>query len=230
MLISTPVFLVISMPKRYDLIVFDWDGTVMDSTAVIAGSIQSACRDLGVPVPTDEAARHVIGLGLDQALRYAVPDLPEHRRGELVERYRHHFLSGENSMPLFAGAEDTIAELHGAGYQLAVATGKSRNGLSRALQASKMQSYFHATRTADETFSKPHPAMLFEIIDELSLTPDRVLMVGDTTHDLQMARNAGVDALGVTHGAHPVEQLRALQPIALLDNFVALRAWFKEHA
>ncbi len=223
-------FLVARMPKRYDLIVFDWDGTVMDSTAVIAGSIQSACRDLELPVPTDQAARHVIGLGLDEALRHAVPDLPEHRRGDLVERYRYHFLAGEKAMPLFADAEDTIAGLHAAGHRLAVATGKSRHGLNRALRASAMQHYFHATRTADETFSKPHPAMLLEIIDELGTTPERALMVGDTTHDLQMARNAGVDALGVTHGAHPVEQLRALQPVALLENFAALRAWFKEHA
>ena len=133
-------------------------------------------------------------------------------------------------MPLFAKAQETIAELHAAGHWLAVATGKSRHGLQRAMQASDMQSYFHATRTADETFSKPHPAMLLEIMGELSISAGRVLMVGDTTHDLQMARNAGVDALGMTHGAHPEDQLRALQPLALLDDFVALRAWFNEYA
>ena len=218
------------MAKRYDLIVFDWDGTVMDSTAAIAGSIQAACRDLGLAAPSDAAAKHVIGLGLNEALRHAVPDLPEHRRGELVDRYRHHFLSQENAMPLFAKAQETIAELHAAGHWLAVATGKSRHGLQRAMQASAMQSYFHATRTADETFSKPHPAMLLEIMDELGISAGRVLMVGDTTHDLQMARNAGVDALGMTHGAHPEDQLRALQPLALLDDFAALRAWLKENA
>ena len=218
------------MAKNYDLIVFDWDGTVMDSTAVIAGSIQSACRDLGLPIPTDETARHVIGLGLDEALRYAVPDLPEHRRGALVERYRHHFLNQENAMPLFAQAQETIAELHTAGHRLAVATGKSRHGLQRAMQASGMQAYFHASRTADETFSKPHPAMLLEIMDELDILPHRTLMVGDTTHDLQMARNAGVPALGMTHGAHPEAQLRALQPLALLHDFVGLRTWFREYA
>ena len=218
------------MAKRYDLIVFDWDGTVMDSTAVIAGSIQAACRDLGLAIPADETARHVIGLGLSEALRHAVPDLPEHRRGELVERYRHHFLSQENAMPLFAQAQETIAELRTAGHMLAVATGKSRHGLQRAMQASGMQSYFHASRTADETFSKPHPAMLLEIMDELDVMPQRTLMVGDTTHDLQMARNAGVDALGMTHGAHPESQLRELEPLALLQDFSALRAWLKEHA
>jgi phosphoglycolate phosphatase len=218
------------MAKRYDLIVFDWDGTVMDSTAVIANSIQAACRDLDLSVPSDEAARHVIGMGLGEALRHAVPDAPEPMYEPLVARYKHHFLAHDASIPLFDGARETIAELRDAGYWLAVATGKSRLGLDRALQSSDMTEYFHATRTADQTFSKPHPAMLQEIMAELGLLPGRVLMVGDTTHDLQMAINAGVDALGVTHGAHPVEQLRALQPLALLDDFAGLREWFRAFA
>lgn len=218
------------MAKRYDLIVFDWDGTVMDSTAVIAGSIQAACRDLNLPVPSDDAARHVIGMGLEQALRHAVPDAPESMYEPLVERYRHHFLAQDKAIPLFAGVRETLAELRDAGYRLAVATGKSRNGLDRALQSSGLQPYFHATRTADQTFSKPHPAMLLEIMDELGLTQERVLMVGDTTHDLQMAINAGVDAVGMTQGAHPAEQLRELQPLALLDDFAELQEWFREHA
>jgi phosphoglycolate phosphatase len=218
------------MARRYDLIVFDWDGTVMDSTEVIAGSIQAACRDLGLAAPSDNAAKHVIGLGLQEALSRAVPDLKEDQRGDLVARYRHHFLARGEDIPLFDGAQQTIAELHAAGHWLAVATGKSRQGLQRAMQTSGMESYFHATRTADQTFSKPHPAMLLEIMDQLGVMAERVLMVGDTTHDLQMARNAGVDAIGMTHGAHPADQLRALEPLALLDDFVGLRAWFKEYA
>ena len=218
------------MTKRYDLIVFDWDGTLMDSTAVIAGSIQAACRDLDLPVPGDAAARHVIGMGLEQALRHAVPDAPESMYGSLVERYRHHVLAQDKAIPLFAGAREVVTELHEAGYQLAVATGKSRHGLDRVLQSSGLQPYFHATRTADQTFSKPHPAMLQELMDELGAMQERVLMVGDTTHDLQMAINAGVDAVGMTQGAHPVEQLRELQPLALLDDFAGLREWFREHA
>ncbi len=218
------------MDKRYDLIVFDWDGTVVDSTAVIASSIQAACRDLDLPVPSDEAARHVIGMGLAEALRHAVPDAPPEKYAPLAERYRHHYLSRDEGIPLFAGAQETIAELHDAGYQLAVATGKSRNGLERSMHASGMTGYFHATRTADQTFSKPHPAMLQEIMEEVGVEPARALMVGDTTHDLQMAINAGVDALGVTHGAHPAQQLRALQPLALLGDFAGLRAWFRQHA
>lgn len=218
------------MGKRYDLIVFDWDGTVMDSTAVIAGSIQAACRDLGLPVPSDETARHVIGLGLDQALRYAVPDMPEALRPDLVARYRHHFLAHDESIPLFEGARETIAELHQAGYWLGVATGKSRAGLDRALQSSGMQGYFHATRTADQTFSKPNPAMLFELMDELAASPDRTLMIGDTTHDVQLAQNAEVDVVAVGHGAHPPGQLLELQPLALVDDFAALRSWLRANA
>ena len=218
------------MNKRYDLIVFDWDGTVMDSTAVIADSIQAACRDLNLTIPDDETARHVIGLGLDQALRHAVPDMPEAMRPNLVERYRHHFLAQDQAIPLFDGARETIAELHEAGYRLGVATGKSCAGLNRAMEATGMKNYFHATRTADQTLSKPDPAMLFELMDELGTSAGRTLMVGDTTHDVQMAQNAKVDVVAVGHGAHPPEQLRELNPLALVGNFAELRAWFKLNA
>ncbi|MEW5903138.1 MAG: HAD-IA family hydrolase [Pseudomonadota bacterium] len=218
------------MTKRYQLIVFDWDGTVMDSTAVIATSIQSACRDLDLPVPSDEDARHVIGMGLNEALRHAVPAAPEEMYEPLADRYRHYFLAQDQTIPLFSGARETIEELHAAGHALAVATGKSRKGLDRVLDSSGLRPYFLATRTADQTFSKPHPAMLLELMDELGMQPDEVLMVGDTTHDLQMAINAGVDAVGVTHGAHPEDQLRALKPRALLDDFHELRAWLKANA
>ncbi len=218
------------MTKRYDLIVFDWDGTVMDSTALISGSIQAACRDLGLAVPDDETARHVIGLGLDQALRYAVPDLSEQRRPELVERYRHHFLLQDEKIPLFDGARETIIELHQTGYQLAVATGKSNAGLSRAMQATDMKQYFQATRTADQTFSKPHPAMLLELMDELNVSAERTLMVGDTTHDVLMAQNAQVDVVAIEHGAHSAAQLQQLNPLALVGNFAQLRTWFQANA
>lgn len=218
------------MNKRYDLIVFDWDGTVMDSTGIIAGSIQSACRDLDLTIPSDEVARHVIGLGLDQALRYAVPDIAEAQRPELVARYRHHFLAQDESIPLFDGARETIAELHGAGYWLGVATGKSRAGLDRALLSSNMKSYFHATRTADQTFSKPNPAMLLELMEELAVSAARTLMIGDTTHDVLLAQNAKVDVVAVGYGAHPPEQLEALQPLALVNDFVTLRSWLRANA
>lgn len=218
------------MIKRYDLIVFDWDGTVMDSTAVIASSIQAACRDLGLPIPSDDDARHVIGMGLVQALQHAVPSAPENMYEPLADRYRHYFLSQDQTIPLFEGAADTIAELHAAGHQLGVATGKSRKGLERVMDSSGLRGYFQASRTPDETFSKPHPAMLLEIMDELGVAPGRTLMIGDTTHDLQMAVNAGVDAVAMTHGAHPEQQLRELKPLAMVDDFDGLRAWFRAHA
>jgi phosphoglycolate phosphatase len=218
------------MGKRYDLIVFDWDGTVMDSTAVISGSIQAACRDLGLTVPDDETARHVIGLGLDQALRYAVPDMPESMCPDLVERYRHHFLAQDQAIPLFEGARETIAELHHAGYRLGVATGKSQAGLNRAMEATGMKNYFHATRTADRSLSKPDPAMLLELMEELGSSAGRTLMVGDTTHDVQMAHNAKVDVVAMGHGAHPSVQLQELNPLALVGNFTELRAWFQANA
>ncbi len=218
------------MTRRYDLIVFDWDGTVMNSTAVIASSIQAACRDLNLSIPSDEAARYVIGMGLVEALRHAVPDAPDSMYEPLAARYRHHFISQDATIPLFAEARETIVDLYEQGYWLAVATGKNRNGLNRVLESSELGKYFHATRTADQTFSKPHPAMLLEIMDELGLSADRVLMVGDTTHDLQMALNAGVDAIGITHGAHPEAQLRGLNPLALVGDFSELRDWFKTYA
>lgn len=210
---------------RYDLVVFDWDGTLMDSTAVIAGSIQAACRDLGATVPDDQTARHVIGLGLEQALRYAVPDLPEALRPALVARYRHYFLAQDTQIPLFDEARETVEELHAAGYQLAVATGKSRAGLQRVLDSSGLRPYFQATRTADQTFSKPHPAMLLEIMEELGVAAGRTLMIGDTSHDILMAQNAGVDVVAVSHGAHAAEDLRALNPLALLEDLAAFRTW-----
>ncbi len=218
------------MRKRYDLIVFDWDGTLMDSTAIIAGSIQSACRDLNLTIPDDETARHVIGLGLMQALRHAVPDAPEAMYEPLVARYRHHFLAQDQAIPLFDEARETIAELFEAGYTLAVATGKNRAGLDRALEATGMKGYFQSTRTACQTFSKPNPTMLFEIMDEVAVSAARTLMVGDTTHDVLLAHNAGVDVVAVSYGAHPEGQLSALAPLALVSDFKQLRAWFRTNA
>ena len=216
--------------KRYTLIVFDWDGTLLDSAGAIARAIQAASADLGLPVPSDERARHVIGLGLVDALRHAVPELPETDYHRMVDRYRHHYLSSDHELALFAGTHEMIAELHAAGHWLAVATGKSRIGLNRALQHSGLGAYFHATRCADECFSKPHPAMLMELMDELGVHRHECLMIGDTTHDLQMARNAGVDALAVSFGAHPASQLKALQPLACLDTPQALRTWLRTRA
>ena len=218
------------MPKRFDLLVFDWDGTLMDSAGAIVFSIQSACRDLGLPVPDEPAARHIIGLGLRDALTTLLPDLPQAGYARLVERYRHYYLARDQEIPLFEGAANVVRGLARAGFLLAVATGKSRQGLNRALAHTGLAGCFHASRCADECFSKPHPGMLKEIMAELDTPPGRTLMIGDTTHDLQMAANAGVAGLAVAYGAHPRESLEAMSPVATLATFCELRQWLNAHA
>ncbi|EEG08146.1 HAD family hydrolase [Pseudogulbenkiania ferrooxidans] len=215
------------MNKTFDLIVFDWDGTLMDSTAHIATSIQKACADLGLPVPDRSAASHVIGLGLGDALRHVCPSLPEERFEDMVDAYRQHYLNGDATIELFEHVQEGLAELQQSGLFLAVATGKSRKGLDRALTETGLGTLFHASRTADECHSKPHPAMLLELTDELGVDPARTLMVGDTTHDLLMAQNAGAQKVGMSYGAHPVAALLECQPLALFDDFRSLLQWLK---
>ncbi|HQT30227.1 MAG TPA: HAD-IA family hydrolase [Thiobacillus sp.] len=218
------------MPKHYDLLIFDWDGTLMDSAGVIVDSIQRACEDIGLAAPGDRASRQIIGLGLVQALQTLLPDLPAEDYPRLVERYRHHYLGRDNDIPLFEGVADSISRLHASGFQLAVATGKSRLGLERALASSGLGEWFSATRCADQTHSKPHPAMVLELIEELDADPDRTLVIGDTSHDLLMASNAGVASLGVTYGAHELDDLRPHAPLALMDSFAEVDAWLNANA
>jgi phosphoglycolate phosphatase len=218
------------MPKRFELLVFDWDGTLMDSAPAIIASIQESCRDLGLPVPGRERASHVIGLGLKDALSYAVPELPVSDYGKLAERYRHHYLARDPDIELFPGMREMLAELKRLGYLLAVATGKSRAGLDRVLEATQLKSHFDASRCADETHSKPNPAMLQELMAELDVEPDGTLMIGDTGHDLQMAMNAGVPALAVSYGAHPKESLAAFNPLACIDTPQELAPWLTRNA
>jgi phosphoglycolate phosphatase len=219
-----------NQPRRFDLLIFDWDGTLMDSAGVIVDSIQRACEDIGLPAPGERASRQIIGLGLAQALQTLLPDLPAGEYPRLVERYRHHYLGRDADIPLFAGVTDGLRDLHGAGFTLAVATGKSRLGLERALEASRLGAWFAATRCADQTHSKPHPAMVLELIDELDADPARTLVIGDTSHDLLMAANAGVASLGVTYGAHEADDLHPHAPLALLDSFAAVHAWLAANA
>ncbi|MBU4500144.1 MAG: HAD-IA family hydrolase, partial [Gammaproteobacteria bacterium] len=213
------------MPKHYDLLIFDWDGTLMDSAGVIVDSIQRACEDIGLAAPSDRASRQIIGLGLIQALQALLPDLPADDYPRLVERYRHHYLGRDDDIPLFAGVVDGIGQLHASGFQLAVATGKSRLGLERALASSGLREWFAATRCADQTHSKPHPAMVLELIAELDADPTRTLVIGDTSHDLLMASNAGVASLGVTYGAHEPDDLSPHTPLALMNSFAEVHAW-----
>ena len=215
--------------KNYDLIVFDWDGTVMDSTAVIVKSIQEAARDLGEPVPDHAIASHVIGLGLGDALAIAVPGLAKPDYPRLVERYVAHWRTHENDLILFPGMRELLVELKSRDYLLAVATGKSRAGLNRALAQGDINHMFDWTRCADETHSKPHPQMLFDLMERLDAEPGRTLMVGDTTHDSQMAVNAGVDALSVTYGAHPRKQLETLSPKGMVETVDELAQWLSRN-
>jgi phosphoglycolate phosphatase len=216
--------------QQFDLIVFDWDGTLMDSTAHITRSIQAACRDLGLPVPADEAASFVIGLGLRDALQIAAPTLDAANYPKLAERYRFHYLIKGEQTELFSGVRDMLQDLRDEGYLLAVATGKSRVGLNRALDQSRLTSLFDGTRCADETFSKPHPAMLHELMRELGQDPARTAMIGDTTHDLQMAKNAGVPSIGVAYGAHAGKSLLPLEPLYVAEDVASLTEWLREHA
>jgi len=218
------------MPKQFDLLVFDWDGTLMDSAAAISSSLRAACADMELPVPSDERARFVIGLGLQDALRYVVPDLPPAAYPALLERYRHHFLRRDRETTLFDGAPQALNALREAGFMLAVATGKSRRGLDRALETTGLHRLFHATRCADESFSKPHPGMLLWLLDELSVPPARTLMIGDTSHDMEMALAAQVPRLGVAYGAHPRENLLKHDPVACLNTFDELSQWLTNHA
>ena len=216
--------------KQFDLIVFDWDGMLMDSTATIVRCIQAAARDLGLPVPRDDKAAHVIGLGLHEAMQAVLPDIDPTWYPRMVERYRYHFLSRDHELVLFPGVRDMLQELSQDGYFLAVATGKSRVGLNRAMNDVKVLSLFDATRCADETFSKPHPAMLQELTRELGQDMRRTVMIGDTSHDLLMATNAGAAGVAVQYGAHPVEQLTACNPVYSAATVAELHQWLSENA
>jgi phosphoglycolate phosphatase len=215
--------------SRYELVVFDWDGTLMDSTNVIAASLRSACADIGITVPTEADARFVIGLGLEDTFNHVAPGLDAEGRRRLSERYRHHFLAREGQVPLYPGVREMLTDLHGQGRRLAVATGKARRGLERALDATQLRPWFEATRCADEGFAKPHPDMLLMLLDITGVDPGRAVMVGDTTHDLELAANAGMDAIAVSYGAHPESLLMTRPATARCANVADLHRWLVEN-
>jgi phosphoglycolate phosphatase len=214
----------------YDLVVFDWDGTLMDSTRVIATSLQAACRDIGAPEPSEADALFVIGLNMADTFRRVAPQLDAEGQRLLAERYRHHFLAREHESPLYAGVPEMLSELHARGRRLAVATGKARRGLERALDATGLRPWFEATRCADEGFAKPHPGMLLMLLEMTGVEPRRALMVGDTTHDLELAANAGIDAVAVSYGAHPEDLLATRPALARCANVEGLRRWLAGNA
>lgn len=216
--------------RRFDLIAFDWDGTLFDSTAIIARCIQAAVRDVGGKEPTLEAASYVIGMGLMQALAHAAPDVPQELYPRLGERYRHHYFAIQHQISLFEGVLPLLAELKGRGHLLTVATGKSRRGLDEALATSALAGVFDASRTADQTAGKPDPLMLRELMAEFDVPPARTLMIGDTTHDLQMALSAGCASVAVSYGAHDQQGFDALAPLYVAHSVAQLHDWLLGHA
>jgi phosphoglycolate phosphatase len=216
--------------RRFDLIAFDWDGTLFDSTALITRCIQRAVKDVGGTVPSDKDAAYVIGMGLMQALAYAAPDVPADKYPLLGARYKHHYSLHQNDITLFAGVLEMLGRLKTRQHLLTVATGKSRSGLNEALRDVKLQGIFDGSRTADETAGKPHPLMLQELMMEFGVAADRVLMIGDTTHDLQMAVNAGCASVAVGYGAHAPDSFDAHQPLAIAHSVAELDAWLQAKA
>lgn len=217
-------------PLRFDLIAFDWDGTLYDSTRLIVRCIQAAVIDVGGAKPSENDAAWVIGLGLAEALARAAPDVPKEKYPELGARYRYHYLQHQDDIVLFDGVLQMLDALRERGHRLAVATGKSRRGLNEALRSVALRDRFDASRTADETFGKPHPRMLLELMEELDVSPERTLMIGDTTHDLQLAQNAGCASVGVSYGAHEPESFDEFKPLHVAHSVAGLQAWLLENA
>lgn len=217
-------------PRQFDLIVFDWDGTLYDSTALIVRCIQSACADLQLPIPSRLDAAYVIGLGLHDALAHVAPTLPKERVPELGLRYRHHYYQRSHELSLFEGSLELLSQLKSRHHWLAVATGKTRSGLNEALENVALRGVFDATRTADETQSKPHPLMLLELMAELGVEPERTLMIGDTTHDLQLAVNAGTHSVAVSYGAHEPAAFANYPTRHVAHSVAELQQWLLQHA
>lgn len=217
-------------PRQFDLIAFDWDGTLFDSTALIVQCIQAAVRDVGGREPDRQAASYVIGMALGQALAHAAPDVPPAKHPQLSERYRHHYFAQQHKVTLFDGVLPLLHSLRERHHWLTVATGKSRRGLDEALRTVELQGVFDGSRTADETAGKPHPQMLHELMREFGVSPERTLMIGDTTHDLQMAQNAGCASVGVSYGAHDPQGFDAFAPRFVAHSVPELHDWLATHA
>lgn len=212
------------MQKSYRLLIFDWDGTLIDSQNGIVSCMKSAIQDLGLPVLSDFEIGDVIGLGLYEAISTLYPTISERHCEKLIERYRQHFLSMDQSLP-FDGVTATLNTLYEQGFDMAIATGKGRAGLDRAMQNIQFNHVFKASRCADETQSKPHPQMLYEILDELQVDAESALMVGDTEYDLAMAQTAEMDCVAVSYGVHAIERLHQYSPVTTLNNLSELLPW-----
>lgn len=215
----------------YRLIIFDWDGTLSDSAAMIVGAMQAAIEALDLPPRKDDSIRELIGLSLNDGLKILYPEMETLALRALLDSYRGHWLAdGQSEAPLFAGAQAALDRLAGNGHRLAVATGKSRRGLDRSLLHHRdLARLMQSTRTADETADKPNPLMLEELLSEFGLRPSEALMIGDTEYDLAMAAAINMPAVAVTCGVHPPARLRAGgRPLALLPDVAALPDWLSQ--
>ncbi len=212
----------------YKLLIFDWDGTIIDSAARIISSMQAAARDLSLGELTDDAVRNIIGLGLPEAIRELIPFVTDEQIQQMRERYGHYYL-GVDTTPthLFVGAQQSLERMHGKGIRMAVATGKSRRGLDRVFNDTGLGYIFETSRCADETTSKPDPHMLEEILAETGVKASEALMIGDTEFDLDMGRRAGMDVIAVSYGAHHVDRLMKYDPVLLVHHFPELEAWIE---
>lgn len=207
------------MKNKFDLIVFDWDGTLVDSVDWIVQCLTKAAVSHGCMAPDQQDVKDIIGLSIHKALDKLFPDMEQEIRPQLIASYSEAFFSRQISkQDMFVGVDEMLIQLKQAGYQLAVATGKSRNGLDKAMQGTGLEDFFHVTKCADETASKPNPDMLDEIIKEMDVAKDRVLMIGDSTHDMQMAINAGVSSVAVLCGANSHQQLQQYKPLLNLQQ------------
>jgi phosphoglycolate phosphatase len=215
---------------NFKLLVFDWDGTLMDSEARIVACIEAAFRDLEMPVPDREAIRDIIGLGLREAVHQLFPQSDGTLHQQIAARYRVHFFSDKEApSQLFEGTRETVKALSKLGYLLAVATGKGRQGLDHALKTTGLGRFFHLTRCADETFSKPNPEMLHQILEVSNIEAAQALMIGDTEYDLEMAVNAGMPALGVTYGVHDHQRLLRHNPLGCVDDITHIPEWLSHY-
>ena len=216
-------------PRRFDLIVFDWDGTIMDSTGLIGECIQLAAQDCGLPIPSTDSAKSIIGLGIQDSITRLFPEIDRDAQTAFALAYRQNFIARDHEAPLYDGIRELLAALAHPQRFLTIATGKSRAGLERALARTRLKSTFHFSRCADEGLPKPHPDMLLRLMEFTSVSPERTLMIGDTTHDLDRARNAGVAAVAVTYGAHPADLLATQASLVVVDTVGELHAWLKQN-
>ena len=210
----------------YKLIIFDWDGTLMDSQAKIVACLRSTADDMGLIQLSDTQLKNIIGLGLREAILALYPQLTEKSVTQFADRYRYHFITAnETPSGLFPDVRIMLEQLLELGFMLAVATGKARRGLDLVLKDTGLKPYFYGSRCADETRSKPHPQMLEELLDEFAITADEAIMIGDTEYDMLMAASAGMNALAVSYGVHERDDLLKHKPLACLDSISELSQW-----